>query len=259
MRASETPCALVIVTASQGSTPREVGARMIVADGRIVWGTIGGGRLEQIAIEESARLLAKDGSGARSIDIPLAESAGQCCGGRVTLLVETFRWRPRRVVIFGAGHVGQSLAGLGPWMRASVQVIDARAENELNPAPDPERTWELVHTRAPVQEVAHLPLDAAVLVMTHRHDLDLDILHAALRRGSFPYLGLIGSRRKWARFRARLLERGHAERALEAVTCPIGVSLGPKEPSAIALSAATQLVEHFARHPKREKSLDRPV
>ena len=73
--------------------------------------------------------------------------------------------------------------------------------------------------------------------------LDLEIVEAALRRGTFPYVGLIGSTRKWKRFRQRLLRRGFAESAVDAVRCPIGVSQASKDPAAIALSTATELVE----------------
>jgi len=247
LKARGTPCALVVVTGVKGSTPREVGARMVVAEGRVVRGTVGGGNLERLAIERAGALLARGAPAAETLEVPLAESAGQCCGGHVTLLVDDRHRRRRSVAIFGAGHVGQALAGLAPWLQADVQVVDPRPEAELVPTPPAARPWQLVTTDDPPGEVALLPDDAALVVMTHSHPLDLDVLTAALRRGGFPYLGLIGSIRKWKRFRARLLERGFEESALARVTCPLGVSIGSKEPHAIALSTATQLAETLAR------------
>ena len=77
--------------------------------------------------------------------------------------------------------------------------------------------------------------------MTHNHALDLELVARALRRSDLGYLGLIGSERKWARFRQRLMQRGFSEADLARVRCPIGVTTGSKEPRAIALSVATEL------------------
>lgn len=248
-RAERRPVALVVVTGVKGSTPREVGARMLVAEGRIVWGTIGGGQLEHLAVQRAQALLESTAPAPERVEVPLAESAGQCCGGSVTLLVEPYAWHRRTVAIFGAGHVGQALAGLGPWLQADVRVIDPRPLAELVPAPPSDRTWTLVHESDPTVALHDLPESAAVVVMTHSHPLDLELLATALRRGPFAYLGLIGSERKWDRFRAQLTQRGFDAEALARVTCPIGVTRDSKAPSAIALSVATQLSGCFAAAP----------
>jgi len=243
LRARRAPCAQVVVTAVKGSAPREVGARMLVVDGGLFWGTIGGGNLEKLAIEHAAGLVARGEAASESVTYPLAEATGQCCGGSVTLFFEAFRWRTRTVAVFGAGHVGQALAGLAPWMRARVLVIDGREEAEIRPPVPRERPWELLCVDAPEAEIDELPADALVVILTHSHALDLAILERALARGGFPYVGLIGSQRKWARFRKRLEQRGVPAAAIDAVHCPIGVTRGSKDPAAIALSAAAQLVE----------------
>jgi xanthine dehydrogenase accessory factor len=241
-----TPCALVTVTGVQGSAPREPGARMIVAAGRLAWGTIGGGRLELLAIERAVGLLAEGEPRVLSFDVPLAESAGQCCGGKVSLLLEVFPWRRPQVAVFGAGHVGQALGGLAPWLGAEVLLIDPREESVLEPRPPAERPYELRLVDAPEDEVGGLRPDALVVVMTHSHDLDLQILRVALTRGGFPYLGLIGSERKWERFRRRLLSRDFSPSQLAEVTCPIGIGRTSKEPHAIAIAVAAQLLEVLA-------------
>ena len=216
---------------------------MVVAGGRLDWGTIGGGQLEKLAVERACELLLQDTPQAESLDVPLAESAGQCCGGKVTLFIESFPTRRRQVAIFGAGHVGQALGALAPWLGAGVVVIDPRDETTLDPRPPSSRPYELRFVDAPEDEVAALDSDALVVVMTHSHALDQDLLAAALNRGTFPYLGLIGSERKWTRFRARLLQRGFSEEQLAAVTCPIGLGRTSKEPRAIAVSVAAELLE----------------
>ncbi len=243
LRDAGIPCAVVVVTATRGSTPREAGARMIVANGSLAWGTIGGGNLEKLALEHANELLDRPAPVSETVAFPLAEKAGQCCGGEATLFFETFRWSRRTIAIFGAGHVGQALAKLAPWMKAHVMVIDDRHEEELVPRPPDDPPFELRCIDAPEAEIDVIPADSLVLVMTHGHQLDFEIVERALARGTFPFVGMIGSERKWANFKKRLLARGVPEEKIDTVTCPIGVSRASKDPSAIALATATQLVE----------------
>ena len=246
LRAENTPCVVVVVTRVEGSAPREAGARMLVTAEGLAWGTIGGGNLERLAIEHATDLLARVDGPSESVDYPLAEKTGQCCGGRVTLFFEPFRWQRHTIAVFGAGHVGQALAGLARWMKARLLLVDGRDESEIRPNLPAERPYELVCVDAPEAEVDELPAGALVLIMTHSHALDLDVLERALRRGTFPYVGLIGSGRKWRRFRQRLLQRGFTEEVVDAVRCPIGLSQASKDPDAIALSTAAELVEVLA-------------
>lgn len=245
LKAAGRPCVMVVVTQVVGSAPREPGARMLVAGGDLAWGTIGGGELERQAIEHATRILAEDDGPSESVAYPLAEKTGQCCGGRVTVFFEPFRWRRPTVAIFGAGHVGQALGGLAPWLAADVRLIDGRLEADIQPTIPVERPYELYCIDAPEGEVDELSDETLVLVMTHSHALDLAILERALRR-PFPYLGLIGSDRKWARFRQRLAARGFSDDEIARVRCPIGLSQASKTPEAIALSTAAELVDVMA-------------
>jgi xanthine dehydrogenase accessory factor len=247
LHAAKVPCALVVVTEVRGSSPREAGARMIVTkggDGRpaLAFGTVGGGNLEMQAIERCGELLAGGKASSRSESFPLSEKVGQCCGGEVTLFFETFPWTRRKIVIFGAGHVAQSIAGLSSYLSADLVLIDGREEKEIVPPLPRSHPWELVCVDHPEQEVDTLSDDALVLVMTHSHALDLEVVAKAIRR-DFAYLGLIGSDRKWDRFQKRLVQRGFRESEIAKVRCPIGVSKHSKEPTAIAISVAAELLE----------------
>ncbi|NOT30605.1 MAG: xanthine dehydrogenase accessory protein XdhC, partial [Planctomycetes bacterium] len=159
---------------------------------------------------------------------------------------EPFRWKRRTVAVFGAGHVGQSLAGLAPWLKARVLLVDGREEHAIRPRLARERPYELVCADAPEAELDELPADTLVVIMTHSHALDLELVARALTRGGFPYLGLIGSERKWLRFQKRLAQRSFTPAQLARVRCPIGVTRTSKDPAAIALSTATELVTHLA-------------
>jgi xanthine dehydrogenase accessory factor len=251
LRAARRACAMVVVTELAGSGPREAGARMLVALGasgapELAQGTIGGGSLELQALAHAGELLRAGKALSESVEYPLAEKTGQCCGGKVTLFFETFPWTRRRIVIFGAGHVAQAIAGLHGYLNADLLLIDGREEHEILPALPRERAFELLCVDQPEAEVDQMPPETLVLVMTHSHALDLEIVAHAIPRG-FAYLGLIGSERKWARFRSRLAQRGFDETQLARVRCPIGVSKHSKEPAAIAISVAAELLEVFER------------
>ena len=124
-------------------------------------------------------------------------------------------------------------------------MIDGREESEIRPALPASRAYELVLVDHPEAEIDTLAEDAYVLVMTHSHALDLEVIARAVKH-RFPYIGLIGSRRKWLRFQKRLLERGYTEAELARVRCPIGLSKRSKEPRAIAISTAAELLDAMA-------------
>ena len=82
---------------------------------------------------------------------------------------------------------------------------------------------------------------------------DLDIVAACLQRqrdrADLRFIGLIGSRTKWASFRHRLSERGFTEAVLDRVTCPIGLpGITDKAPEVIAASVVAQLLLFDAQH-----------
>ncbi|MHA6344693.1 xanthine dehydrogenase accessory protein XdhC [Roseivivax sp. CAU 1761] len=148
--------------------------------------------------------------------------------------------RPRRAVwIWGAGHVGRALAGvLAPLPELELTWIDT--ERARFPETPPERVT-LLPARAPVLLVPRAPREAAHVIVTFSHALDLDLCHALLGHG-FGSAGLIGSDTKWARFRTRLRALGHADAAIDRITCPIGRKSLGKHPQAIALGVAVDLL-----------------
>ncbi len=250
------PAMLVQVIASRGSVPREAGTRMLVA-AETVAGTIGGGHLELQAIARARTQLASaTGQAPDPLETdhhyPLGPALGQCCGGAVTLRTGRLdaaalaAW-PDTPPLFtlqlhGAGHVGRAIARLLDDLPCRVQWIDER-EDEFPTAPSAAHVERLCVE--PVEaEVAAAPAGAFYLVLTHRHDLDLAITEAILRRGDFGYLGLIGSATKRARFVRRLAQHGIAAEALARLTCPIGVpGIGGKQPEVIALAVVAQLLQ----------------
>src|SRR6478752_4051393 len=99
---------LVTLAEAQGSSPREVGARMVVRPDGAFSGTIGGGALEWIALAEAQAMLAR-AQDFRRLDKALGPDLGQCCGGRVRLTLERFdpRDRPDVTALADAERAGR--------------------------------------------------------------------------------------------------------------------------------------------------------
>ena len=146
----------------------------------------------------------------------------------------------RAVYLFGAGHVGRALAlALAP-LPFAVRWIDPRRDAFPTHAPV---NVTLIHAPEPPAELVSAPDSALVVVMTHSHALDLEIVAEALRVERFGYVGLIGSAKKRARFLSQMRAAGRTEVQLARLVCPIGVpGLESKDPAVIAASTAAQLL-----------------
>lgn len=242
---------LVEITEARGSTPRDAGTLMLVSR-EAIWGTIGGGHFEFMAIDNARQLL--EGQGVAVMDIPLGPEIGQCCGGRTTLrfstvtaslaaaledkLLRETEVEPS-VFIFGAGHVGLALAHALSPLPLSVTVVETRAEALADLPPEVTRR----HVAMPETVISDIPNGGAAVILTHDHALDFLIAREALVRTDLAYVGMIGSKTKRATF-ASYLEREQGNRAdLERLILPIGGStVKDKRPTVIAAMVAAELL-----------------
>jgi len=246
---------LVCVHETAGSVPREAGAWMVVF-ANTVTGTIGGGHLELQAIGEARRRLS-GGTGEGVLRYPLGPTLGQCCGGVVhlryerlgaadaRLLEQRLRNDVRPLALFGGGHVGKALVEVLGTLPFAVTWIDSRDEIFPERVPD---NVSCEHSDPVHAAVTELAPGSRVLIMSFSHAEDLDVVAACLKRlrerGDLPYVGLIGSKTKWATFRHRLEERGFHKQELAQVTCPIGIpGITGKQPEVIAVAVAAQLLQ----------------
>lgn len=144
------------------------------------------------------------------------------------------------VRLFGAGHVARALIlALAP-LPFATRWIDTR--DDAFPAHVLGHAVK-VQAKSPETEIVTAPEEAFILVMTHDHAVDLAITAAALRR-PFPYVGLIGSGTKRARFERRFRELGLPEERIGALVCPVGLpGISSKEPAIIAASVTAQLLQ----------------
>jgi xanthine dehydrogenase accessory factor len=263
LRTTREPAVLVTLATVRGHAPRCAGAKMVVsATG--AWGSIGGGNVEALAIERARAQLADPAAAPEMMTCELSERApsehgAQCCGGKVTVLLDPLRPVPA-VAIFGVGHIGLELARILARHDLELHLIDTRPEMLTGPrlavlgdAPATVHVHQV--SVLPESVVAELPAGSHVLIMTHDHAEDVALCDAALRRADLGSIGLIGSSGKWARFRRRLAEEGgHDEDTIARIRTPIGLpDIAGKEPATIAVSVAADLLRTFER--EREAAL----
>jgi xanthine dehydrogenase accessory factor len=253
---SITPHAIVCeLTSVRGSSPREQGTFMLVGPDTL-FGTIGGGALEYMVIEHARRLIAA-GQAEEAMDVPLGPEIGQCCGGWVEVSLRYSDAAIRQnlidrvaaeqaalphVYIFGAGHVGRALAQFLAMLPVQLEVIDTRRE-EL--ALLPEQIERRV-VAMPEAVVRSAPQGSSFVILTHDHALDFLLAQEALGRIDSPYIGMVGSATKRARFASWFKNEGGDPGALDRLILPIGAQgLGDKRPEVIAALAAAEIMVHI--------------
>lgn len=230
--------ALVTVVRTGGSTPRKAGAKMVVRDDGSIEGTVGGGALELLLIDEARAAIAAGEP--RLVRRHLTRELAMCCGGEVEAFIDPMG-RRERLVLVGGGHVNRALAPLGAALGFEVWVVD-----DLEEAASQERfsdATKLVHSWQPNEWGVGLGRDDYLIIATRDHAVDQSVLEQLARLDANPaYLGVISSRAKMARFRKRLEAKGVADDWVARVRGPIGIDIGAETPAEIAVSVAAELV-----------------
>jgi xanthine dehydrogenase accessory factor len=254
--AAREPFALCTVTATSRSVPRDPGAKMLVAPDGSICGTVGGGPLEASVVFEAVQLLRNEGSsstrrfalteaGDAAHPLPAApapgEDLGMKCGGEVSVFIDLVR-PPARLLLYGAGHVGERVANLAAEAGLNSVVVDDRpafASRERFPRATEVRCADL--EKEPLGGFVPGPGDY-VVILTRCHALDEAVLEAALQSRA-RYVGLIGSRRKVAVILKSIGQRlGRDPRVDSRLHAPIGLKLGDKSPGEIAVSILAELL-----------------
>jgi xanthine dehydrogenase accessory factor len=226
--------ALATVVQVSGSTPQQAGARLLLrADGSAV-GTVGGGAIERAVLGALSELEQRPAARLQSWD--LGRDLGMCCGGSMTFFLEPIGVTPR-LWICGAGHVAQPTAALAKSLGFELTIVDEREEwNTAERFPGCQ-----LELRDPVELVQRAQLGARdwLLITTHDHRLDEDVLRAALRKQP-RYIGLVGSRRKVYRLLQRIAARG-GTLDTSRLYAPVGLNLGAISPAEIAVSILSEI------------------
>lgn len=232
--------ALCTVTKSEGSTPRHVGSKMLVyPDGKFI-GTVGGGDLEHRVLDE-AWMAISDGQ-PRYLHYNMADpSRGDpgVCGGQVEVFVEPILPPPLLVVV-GAGHVGKAVVHLAKWLGFRVAVSDDRAEfctPEATPGAD--AYYPVTMDKLPEQ----ITIDKRTYLILTTRGSSVDAAGITpLLESSAAYIGVIGSRRRWATTVKALKAKGVAEEKIARVHSPMGLELQAETPEEIAVSIMAEVL-----------------
>jgi xanthine dehydrogenase accessory factor len=272
----------VILARAEGSTPREIGASMMIYHNHFT-GTIGGGALEYEVIKTARQIMNAPRTQYRSRrQYPLGPTLGQCCGGFVEVVFEhicpedrkywaTFSKEPfilhpddtalpptatatsdhGVVSCLRPNRTPLYLYGAGHVGRAVIAVTGGLplerhwidTDHDRFPEVIPDDVEQVIAAN-PAHIAAYAPDDIIHLVMSYSHQIDIEICLAVLKKGRFAHLGLIGSATKKARFLKALGEAGIDDGLRARLVCPIGIpEIGGKDPFRVALSVAGQLSE----------------
>ena len=120
--------ALVTITKSSGSTPRKEGTLMGVWEDDFI-GTIGGGLVEHRVINQAKKCLEENENQSFNHDLTKEAELGMSCGGSVEGYIKVINPK-NRIVIIGAGHIGQKLYELLESSDFERGILDNREENE---------------------------------------------------------------------------------------------------------------------------------
>lgn len=232
--------ALCTVVRSSGSTPRHATSKMLVyPDGHLL-GTVGGGELENRVIKEAQDSL-MDGK-SRLLEYKMTDpSRGDAgvCGGQVEVFVEPILLPPV-IVVIGGGHVGKAVAHLAKWLGYRVAVSDDRPEYcSAENNPDADIFFNCTMAELPLH--MNINPQTSLILTTRGSNVDVSGLPALLESQA-GYIGVIGSRRRWAETVKGLNNAGLSDEQLKRVHSPIGLGIGAETPEEIAVSIMAEVL-----------------
>jgi xanthine dehydrogenase accessory factor len=235
---------LCTIIHSKGSTPRHATSKMLVyPDGHII-GTVGGGEVESRVIKEALEAI-KDGI-PRLLSYNMADPARGdpgVCGGQVEIYVEPIVPKPVLVVI-GAGHVGKAVVFLAKWLGFVVVVSDDRVEF-CNPEalPGADQYYPI-----PLDKLASsMEINPWTYMVLTTRGVDIDVGGLpSLLTSNAAYIGVIGSKRRWATTVKKLADMKIDPELVKKVHSPIGLEIHAETPEEIAVSIMAEIIKLHA-------------
>lgn len=243
LEAEKKPFVIVTQVSSRGHVPQDPGAKAVVTIEGLIFGTVGGGKVEAKAIKLAQEKIAqKKKLEPEMVVWNLQRDVGMTCGGEVTFLFEAHFTKTWEIVVFGAGHVAQSVVRLLETLDCSITCLDSRQE-WIDRLPNSEKIKKICREDLP-SLVKAMPGDAYFLSLTQGHSVDTPILAEIFH--CFPenkYIGVIGSDLKGAKIRQELLAKGIAPSLIEKLRCPMGLDIGTNHTGEIAVSIVAELLK----------------
>ncbi|NQV16027.1 XdhC family protein [bacterium] len=157
-------------------------------------------------------------------------------------------WQPfstPRIHIFGAGHVGQSVAALAHFNGLTVQVYDDRpdllTEDRFPNANRIEMAFPINWDKLPAIEES-----AFVLIASRKHKHDRELLMGLLKV-PLKYVGLVSSTRKWRILAESLVSSGFDSASVSRVHAPVGLDIAAQTVPEIAISIMSEMIREYRK------------
>lgn len=232
--------ALCSIIASSGSAPRHEGTKMLVyPDGNFI-GTVGGGEIENRIRQEALEVIqSHHGRVLKYSMVDPKRGDPGTCGGTVEVYIEPILPR-EKVIVIGGGHVGKAVAHLAKWLGFSVAVSDDRLEfctPEANP--DADEFYPVAMKDLPT--ATNITASTYLVLTTRGSNVDVAGLTPLLSTQA-AYIGVIGSKRRWATTKKALLEQGVSPERLGIIYSPMGLELNAETPEEIAVSIMAEII-----------------
>ncbi|MTK13294.1 MAG: xanthine dehydrogenase [Clostridiaceae bacterium] len=231
--------ALVTITDSSGSAPRKSGSTMAVwKDGRIL-GSIGGGIVEHKVILKAIECI--DQGDDNNFEYILNEKGGldAQCGGQVKGFIKVFTPSPK-LLIAGAGHIGQQLHKLGKILGFYTVIFDDREEFANSTVFD-DADEIIIGNIGDTLSNYKFDENTYVTIVTKGHRSDSDALMASVSKGA-AYVGMIGSTKKILFIMQNLMNAGVPKEELQKVYTPMGLNIASEKPEEIALGILSEIL-----------------
>ena len=235
--------AWVTVVETKDSTPREVGAKMLVNKDGLISGTIGGGITEAKVIEETKQALREVKGKLLTYYLTKEQAAmdeGAICGGEMKVFIDILQPK-EEVLIFGAGHIAACVSKLAKTVGFKVTIIDDRKEF-ANQDRFPKADEIIVEDTEKALTHLNITPSTYIIVLTRGHFKDEEVLGSIIRSNA-AYIGMIGSRKKNTTVFQHLEEQGISAQELKKVHAPIGVDIGAQTPEEIAVSIMAEIIQ----------------
>jgi xanthine dehydrogenase accessory factor len=244
---------LATVISTDGLGPAQKGDSLFWADGKLVFGTVGGGANEQQVLQVCAEL--RESQKVMEINTLLSGVLPSCGGTlqvrfdnldlkRVTdidFLKKQLKGAARsRLILFGAGHVVQELAWLADRNGFSCTIVDPR--QELMVADNFPSTVSLVRSSADEWLAKDdVVVQDFIIIAGPDHATDLSVLEQVAETHAH-YVGVMGSKRKIGSF-IEILQKKSLYQILEGrLFAPVGIAISSKKPSEVAVSIVAELI-----------------
>lgn len=235
--------AVVTIVSTQGSTPRKTGAKMLVSEDLELFGTIGGGCVEAEIIAAARVCMADRQLVVKELDLTRIsrDENDMLCGGRLRVVIEPIT-ADDQLLILGGGHVALALYQICRLLDFHITVTDDRPQFANNQR-FPEADQVLAAPYGQQFQSLSITPNTFIVIVTRAHTGDEICLRHALKSPA-SYIGLLGSRTKFAMLKKRLIDSGVSRTQLKRIHCPIGLDIGAVTPEEIAVSIAAELIQH---------------